>query len=156
MAEAAIANEFPFKYLDEMIADLDAHKQSWARTSIAERITQALGRYGNPRDRLLGVFEAQGELFTEPGYHGCAFVSASAESHPGDRIEEAADAYRGWVRALFTDLAEQAGASDPQALARQLHLLYDGSGQAARMDHDLAAAAAARAAAATLLDAALA
>ncbi len=35
---------------------------------------------------------------------------------------------------------------------RQLHLLYDGSGQAARMDHDPAAAA--RAAAAILLDAA--
>ena len=40
--------------------------------------------------------------------------------------------------------------------ASQLHLLYDGSGQAARMDHDPAAAAAARAAAAVLLDAALA
>jgi acyl-CoA reductase-like NAD-dependent aldehyde dehydrogenase len=38
MAEPAIANEFPFKYLDEMIADLDAHKQFWARTSVAERI----------------------------------------------------------------------------------------------------------------------
>jgi hypothetical protein len=101
------------------------------------------------------VFEAQGELFTEPGYHGCAFVSASAESHPGDLIEQAADAYRGWVRALFTDLAEQAGVPDPQALARQLHLLYDGSGLSARMDHDPSAAAAARAAAAALLDAAL-
>ena len=37
---------------------------------------------------------------------------------------------------------------EPEVLARQLHLLYDGSGQAARMDHDPAAAAAARAAAA--------
>jgi hypothetical protein len=41
-------------------------------------------------------------------------------------------------------------------LARQLHLLYDGSGQSARMDHDPTAAAEARAAAAVLLDAALA
>ncbi len=40
-------------------------------------------------------------------------------------------------------------------MARQLHLLYDGSGQSARMDHDPAAAAAARAVAADLLDAAL-
>jgi hypothetical protein len=40
--------------------------------------------------------------------------------------------------------------------AAKLHLLYDGSGQSARMDHDPAAAPAARAAAATLLDAALA
>ena len=57
---------------------------------------------------------------------------------------------------LLTDLAAQAGVREPGILARQLHLLYDGSGQAARMDHDPAAAAVARAAAATLLDAALA
>jgi len=55
---------------------------------------------------------------------------------------------------LLTDLAAQAGVREPGILARQLHLLYDGSGQSARMDHDPAAAAAARAAAATLLDAA--
>ena len=50
----------------------------------------------------------------------------------------------------------QAGVPEPEVLARQLHLLYDGSGQSARMDHDPAAAATARGAAATLLDAALA
>ena len=60
------------------------------------------------------------------------------------------------MRALLTELAAQAGVPEPEVLARQLHLLYDGSGQAARMDHDPAAAAVARAAAATLLDAALA
>ncbi|MDX6392280.1 MAG: hypothetical protein QOJ73_3343 [Streptosporangiaceae bacterium] len=149
VAKASLYNTFGSK--EELIrAYLETR-----HASTAKRITQALGRYGNPRERLLGVFEAQGELFTEPGYHGCAFVSASAESHPGDLIEQAADAYRGWVRALFTDLAEQAGVPDPQALARQLHLLYDGSGLSARMDHDPSAAAAARAAAAALLDAAL-
>ena len=103
------------------------------------------------------MFEGQGELFAQPGYRGCAFARASAESHPGDLAEQAADAYRRWVRTLLTELAAQAGVPEPEALARQLHLLYDGSGQAARMDHDpAAAAAAARAAAATLLDAALA
>ena len=37
--------------------------------------------------------------------------------------------------AMFTELAEQAGAPDPDGLGRQLHLLYDGAGLAARMDH---------------------
>jgi AcrR family transcriptional regulator len=149
VAKASLYNTFGSK--DELIR---AYLQT-RHATIAGRITQSLERYDTPRERLLGVFEAQGELFTEPGYHGCAFVRASAESHPGDLVEQAADAYRGWVRALFTDLAGQAGAPDPQALARQLHLLYDGSGLSARMDHDPSAAAAARAAAATLLDAAL-
>src|SRR6201998_3252378 len=44
------------------------------------RSTRCLARYGDPRERLLGVFEAQGELFADPGFRGCAFVSASAES----------------------------------------------------------------------------
>ena len=60
------------------------------------------------------------------------------------------------MRAPLTELAAQAGVPRPDVLARQLHLLYDGSGQSARLDHDPAAAVAARAAAETLLDAALA
>ena len=115
-----------------------------------------MDRHHTPRERLLAVFEGQAELFAQPGYRGCAFARASAESHPGDLVEQATVAYRRWVRTLLTELAAQAGVPEPGALARQLHLLYDGSGQAARMDHDPAAAAAARAAAAVLLDAALA
>ena len=123
-----------------------------ART--AERITRHIAHYDTPRERLLAVFEAQGELFAEPGFRGCAFVSASAEAHSGDQIEQASDAYRAWIRRLLTDLAEQAGAADPAALARQLHLVYDGGGLSARMDHDPAAALVSRAAAEALLDAA--
>jgi hypothetical protein len=58
------------------------------------------------------------------------------------------------VRGLFADLAREAGIPDPEGLARQLHLSYDGASLSARMDHDPSAAAAARAAAAVLLDAA--
>jgi AcrR family transcriptional regulator len=122
---------------------------------IAARITRYIERYDGPRERLLGVFEAQGELHAEPGYRGCAFVSASAES-PGEGISRAADEYRGWVRGLLTALAAEAGAPDSEALGRQLHMIYDGSSLSARMDRDPSAAVTARAAAAALLDAALA
>jgi hypothetical protein len=54
---------------------------------------------------------------------------------------------------LFVDLAAEAGASDPDALARQLQVVYDGAGVAARMDHEPTVAASARQAAAALLDA---
>ncbi len=150
VAKGSLYNTFGSK--DELIR---AYLQD-RHASITRRITHALERYDTPRERLLGVFEAQGDLFAEPGYRGCAFARASAESHPGDLVELAAEGYRAWVRALFTGLAEEAGVPDAPGLARQLHLLYDGSGMSARMDHDPAAAAAARAAAAALLDAALA
>jgi AcrR family transcriptional regulator len=126
------------------------------QASTAERITGCIARYSDPRERLLGVFEAQGEIFAKPDFHGCAFINASAEAHPGDQVEQANDAYRAWVRQLLTDLAEQAGAPEPAALARQLHLLYDGGGLSARMDRDPSVAQASRAAAEALLDAALA
>jgi hypothetical protein len=109
----------------------------------------AVGRYDTPRERLLAVFEGQGELYAQPGYRGCAFARASAESHPGDPAEQATETYRRWVRDLLTELAAQAGVPEPDVLARQLHLLYDGSGQSARLDRDPGAAT-------TLLDAALA
>ncbi len=150
VAKASLYNTFGSK--DELVR---AYLQA-RHDNVAQRITHAVERYDTPRERLLAVFEGQGELFAQPDYRGCAFNRASAESHPGDATEQAAETYRRWVRALLTELATQAGAPEPDVLARQLHLLYDGSGQSARMDHDPTAAAAARAAAATLLDAALA
>jgi AcrR family transcriptional regulator len=120
-----------------------------------ELITAAVERHRSPRKRLLAVFEAQGQLFAQRGFRGCAFVAATAEAPRGGLIEQAANEYRTWIRALFTDLAEQAGASDPRKLARQLQVIYDGAGLAATMDHDPTIAATARAAAEALLDASL-
>jgi hypothetical protein len=105
---------------------------------------------------LLAVFDAQGELFAEPGFRGCAFVTASAEAPSGGQVEAAADDYRAWVHNLFTELAAEAGVVDPDALASQLQLIYDGAGLAARMDRSPTVRIASRAAAAALLDAALA
>ena len=149
VAKASLYNTFGSK--DELVkAYLEGR-----HARVAGRISRYLERYDGPRERLLGVFEAQGELFAEPGFRGCAFVSASAES-PGEAVSRAADDYRGWVRGLLTDLAGQAGAPEPERLGRQLHMIYDGASQSARMDRDPAAALSARAAAETLLDAALA
>jgi AcrR family transcriptional regulator len=120
-----------------------------------ERLTAAVERHRSPRKRLLAVFEAQGQIIAEPSFRGCAFISATAEAPSGGVIEEAADKYRAWIRALFTDLAEQAEAANPAELARRLQMIYDGAGLAARMDHDPSIAKSARAAAEALLDASL-
>ena len=147
VAKASLYNTFGSK--DELVrAYLEGR-----HARVAARITRYLERYSDPRERLLGVFEAQGELFADPGFRGCAFVSASAES-PGEAVSRAADDYRGWVRGLLTGLAREAGAPDPEKLGRQLHMIYDGASLSARMDRDPSSSVAARAAAETLLDAA--
>jgi AcrR family transcriptional regulator len=119
-----------------------------------ERIMRGLARYEAPRDRLLGVFDLLGESIAAPGFRGCAFVNASAEARPGSAAVQVSAESRGWLRGLFAELGQAAGAADPERLARQLELLYDGATVAGNMDRDPSAAAAARAAAAILLDAA--
>lgn len=120
-----------------------------------QRMYAGLARYDNPRDKLLAVFDIQGEKFTDPDFRGCAFVNASAEAPPGGPVEEMSGQIRGWTRQLFRELAVEAGVPDPDALTCQLVLLYDGASIGAQMDHDPATTRAARAAAATLVDAAL-
>ncbi len=149
VAKATLYSTFGSK--DGLIREY-LHARDLARR---KRIMVALEGYTTAREQLLGVFDVLGDSFADPGFHGCAFLNASAEAQPGSSIIAATDEYRGWIRALFADLGRRAGASDPDALARALHLLYDGAGVSARMDRDLGAATAAREVAAVLVDAAV-
>jgi AcrR family transcriptional regulator len=120
-----------------------------------EHVAQVLARYDSPRERLLGIFADVQDALAGTTFRGCRFVSASAEARPDECVGALTEEYRTWVRTLFTGLAKSAGASDPKRLGRQLALLYDGAAVAARLDKDRSSAgAAARSAAAALLDAA--
>jgi AcrR family transcriptional regulator len=93
-----------------------------------KRLLAGLERFDNPRDRLLGVFDVLAELTATPGFRGCAFYNASAESvAEGGAVEQVSNANRAWTRGLFTELARDAGVSDAAGLADQLMLLYDGA-----------------------------
>jgi AcrR family transcriptional regulator len=121
----------------------------------AERIARELEPFATPREKLLAVFDAVGRTFTKPTFRGCAFINASAESRPGGTVEQISDISRGWIRSLFTDLSRDAGAADPDALGRQLAMVYDGAVVGARMDRNPLAGETAKAIATTLVDAAL-
>ncbi|MGH3494989.1 MAG: TetR/AcrR family transcriptional regulator, partial [Sciscionella sp.] len=150
VAKASLYNVFGSK--DELVRAYLASRHAVTR----DRLTKGLpARYDTARERLVGVFEIQGETFSRPGFRGCAFMGASAESRPGGCVQEVSDEHRGWIRRLFLDLASEAGAADPQPLARQLCLLYDGMVVSAWMDRDPSAAGTARVVATALVDAAL-
>jgi AcrR family transcriptional regulator len=124
---------------------------------ILGRLHAAIDAAGDdPVERILAVFDAQAELYRQPTFHGCAFVMAAAEAPPGGGIDLAAESYRADIRGVFAELAAQAGARDPQALASQLQMIYDGASLSVRMDRDPSVAVAQRAAAAALVQAALA
>jgi AcrR family transcriptional regulator len=121
-----------------------------------ERMRQELAsRFTTPREKLLGVFEVQGLVFAEPGFRGCAFVGANAEAADGTSIAEVTGTYRAWLRSLFLDLATEAGAADPERLAAQLVMLYDGAAISAWMDQDPDTVETSTSAAAALIDAAI-
>ncbi|MEV0473646.1 TetR/AcrR family transcriptional regulator [Streptomyces prunicolor] len=148
VAKASLYNTFGGK--EQLVrAYLDTR-----RAGTADRITRAVAEHDTPREQMLAIFETQGRQFDRPDFRGCAFIRAGAEAGPGGLVQEAADAYRGWMRELFTRLAAEAGAADPEALGHQLQILYDGAGISALMDHDSTVAVTTRAAAAALIAAA--
>ncbi len=119
------------------------------------QLSEAIARQSDPRQKILAVFDTQAGRIRQPDFNGCAFVAASTEAPAGGVIDRAAAEFRAWIRTMFTDLARDAGAPDPDQLGRQLHVLYDGAGLTARMDHDPDIATATRVAVETLLNVAL-
>ena len=119
------------------------------------RVRELLARYATPREKILAVFDSMAEAAAKPDFRGCAFARASAEARPGSSVKAMCDASRAWNLALFADLARQAGAANPDRVAQQLRLLYDGASVSAHVDTSNTAAAAARAMAEMLLDQAI-
>jgi AcrR family transcriptional regulator len=87
-----------------------------------------------PRDKLLAFFEALQGYVTTPACYGCPFLNVATEypetNYPG---HQAAIEHKQSVRARFRQLAKEAGAKKPDALADQLFLLMDGAYMASRM-----------------------
>jgi len=118
------------------------------------RITAAIARHDDPRDKILAVYDQLAERAADPKFRGCAFVNASVEGPPGDsKVRRVCRGSRDWVRGVFTDLSRELGAADPDALGRQLLLLYEGAMLGASMTRDAAAPRDARRLAEALLDA---
>lgn len=148
VTKASLYNTFGSK--DELVrAYLEKHFRGRQN-----RIARILATNTTPREHVLAVFAEVEDLLAGSAFRGCRFISAAAESRPGDAGEVVAEEYRAWLWSVFTELAEAAGASDAKQLGRQLFLLYDGAAVAARMDKDRGAAAkAVRSAVVALLDA---
>jgi AcrR family transcriptional regulator len=150
VAKASLYNLFGSK--EELVAAYLASRHDRTTTGL----TEAIESVDDPRQKILAVFDAQAQQYQQPDFNGCAFIAASTEAPSRGLVEQAADQFRAWIRAMFTDLADQAGAPDPVSLGRQLHLIYDGAGLAGRMDHhDPGIAPSARDAVQALLDTAL-
>jgi AcrR family transcriptional regulator len=82
----------------------------------------------SPRERIMHVF---GRLVTqagEPDFQGCRYLAVQVElkdrNHPASRV---AHRVKESLTAFFRGEAERGGAGDPDLLARQLILVFDGA-----------------------------
>ncbi|NGO07846.1 TetR/AcrR family transcriptional regulator [Streptomyces sp. HC44] len=91
----------------------------------------------SPRERILYVFEQLESQSGAPEFRGCRYLAVQVElkdqSHPASRVAHRIKAnLTGFLRAE----AEKGGASDPDLLARQLILVFDGASARAGIGAD--------------------
>jgi len=86
------------------------------------------------RDKLLAFFEALQSYVISPKCYGCPFINVATEFPDPDYAgHQVALEHKQAVRARFVQLAREARAHQPEALANALLLLMDGAYMAARM-----------------------
>jgi AcrR family transcriptional regulator len=150
VAKATFYKHFPAK--DQLVlAYLDKVDGIWSKQLHAA--AEAAGP--DPAAQLVGIFDALGTACRREGYRGCAFINAAAEALPGTPVHERTVAHKTAVRAWVRDLAAQAGATRPDALAHSLTLLLDGGLSDGALAADPAAPEAAKEAAQALVAASL-
>ncbi|MBT2395041.1 TetR/AcrR family transcriptional regulator [Streptomyces sp. ISL-100] len=122
-----------FESKDELLA---ASLEERASTFVAGLLPAADdGR--SARERILHVFEQVELQAGAPEFRGCRYLAVQIElkdqSHPASRV---AHRIKGNLTVFFRSEAEQGGASDPDLLARQLSLVFDGASARAGIQAD--------------------
>ncbi|MEU1448911.1 TetR/AcrR family transcriptional regulator [Streptomyces mirabilis] len=139
-----------FESKDELLAaSLNERASAYAAT-----LLPAADDGRSPRERILYVFEQVESQADAPEFRGCRYLAVQIElkdqTHPASRVAHQVKAN---LTAFFRSEAEQGGASDPDLLARQLSLVFDGASARAGIQADNLAGLIAPTVA-TLLDAA--
>ena len=143
-----------FRTKDELIlAALE-----WRHRELYTRLTKRTEELATEaKDRLLASFDSLREWVESDEFNSCMFIKASSEyPDPEHPVRKVAAEHKRLVRSYLTDLAKDAGACDPDELATQLFLLKEGAVISAYMEGNADIVAAARSAAVTLIEKALA
>src|SRR5258708_11071405 len=110
----------PAETLREAFGSSDELVRAYLRarhTRLQDALARDLPGYRTPRERLVGVFEIQGQSFVEPGFRGCALVTASAEALPGEVVEGVVTEYHHCVHSWCFDLAFAGKVTLPEELS---------------------------------------
>lgn len=107
------------------LAFLRRREELWTRAWLQASIER---RGGSAGERLLAIFDVFDKWFRRADFEGCSFINVLLETverqHP---VRAATVAHLATIRAFLRGLAEEAGVREPDAFARQWHILMKGS-----------------------------
>jgi AcrR family transcriptional regulator len=148
VAKKTLYAHFPSK------EDLILAALSRKRAAFADKFLPAvLAASNDPRERLLSLFELAKSWFSDPDFYGCIFINAAAEySEPGHPINACAREFKTLLRNFARDQAAAGGAADPETLADQIALLFEGATAVAQVSARPDAATTAKGIAVQLID----
>lgn len=139
VAKASLYSTFGSK--DELMRSYLEERFNWLKARVDKRIEQ----FKAPNERILAVFDEFADRVASEPYLGCPFSRACAEETPTHHAaREVTSMFRAWRQQLFTELAQELGASNASEMAKQLAMIYDGIATAVWMDRDPSAALSAR------------
>lgn len=109
---------------DELVAAyLRGRDERW-RDWLVEGVER---RGDSAKERLLSTFDVLGEWIEDGNTRGCGFVNAMVElpeeGHPARAVVME---QKRWLRDYLAELATEAGAGEPEALADHLLILHEG------------------------------
>lgn len=153
IAEAGVAKMTLYRHFGSktelVLAALELREEFWTRGWLEREVRQ---RGATAKEQLPAIFDAFDEWFRRDDYEGCLFTTVLLESHdPTTPIGARAASGLADVRAFIRELLEEAGARDPDGLARLVQILMLGAIVAATA-RDLEAARRARAAAVLIFE----
>lgn len=135
---------------DELILAVLRHRMAVWDAGIAAETERA----ATARDRILAIFDFLDAWFREPDFRGCGFINAFGElGAASPAVTEAVREQKSTFQEYLSRLVAETGA--PADLAPQLAILAEGAQTTAAISGTPEAARQARAAAVTLLDAAI-
>jgi AcrR family transcriptional regulator len=115
-----------FASKDDLVLEvMQRREQLWTEEWLAAEVRR---RADAPADRLLAIFDVFDEWFRRRTFEGCLFVNVLLEiEDPGSAIHGASRRHLANIRRFIKSLAADAGIDDPEAFARQWHILMKGS-----------------------------
>jgi AcrR family transcriptional regulator len=115
-----------FESKDDLMLAVLEKKNVWLQELLRE--VTAERNDASAVDKLRRLFEVVDQIIASDEFQGCIFVNAAMEFPlPHEPAHRAAAAHKRAIEAIVREVAAQAGADDPEALAKELCLIMEGA-----------------------------